>query len=63
MLHFRSLRDIPVLRDVIYHSQKVKAARVLQWMNGFKVVHPFKGILFSLKEKGHSDKNVNMDEP
>lgn len=32
-------------------------------MNGLKVVRTSKGILFSPKKEGHSDKCVNTDEP
>lgn len=50
---------------VIHRGQRVEATRAAIDGRAEKqnVVHPFNGVLFSLKREGHSDAGYNMDGP
>ena len=49
---------------IIYNNQKVEATQVPfdSWMNKQNVAYTKNGLLFSLKEEGHSNICYNMDE-
>ena len=51
--------------SIILTSQKMKATQVCiqRRMDEENVVHPYDGILFSLKKKGNSDACYSMNEP